>query len=125
MQQHEWVHRGKTSDAQNFIREYVKEKRKYGDYAVIDIGGGLGNWAQDFSDLCLDMNPMNNEKAISGDVYDESTWNGLPLEKFDMAILSHILEDVRDPFFLIEKALKLADKIFVSVPSIQLEFSKI
>ena len=101
----------------------MSEKRKLGEFRVIDIGGGLGNWAQDFSDVCVDMKSAGNPSVIAGDLYDPNTWQKLNSSKFDLAILSHILEDVRDPFFIIEQALKVSSLLYISVPSMFLEFS--
>ena len=120
-----WVHRGPTIDAQNYIRNFVIEKRNHADFRVIDIGGGLGNWAQDFSDVCIDMNSAANESVITGDLYNSETWEKLNQKHFDLAILSHILEDVRDPFYIIKKALEIAPLIYISVPSMLLEFEHV
>ncbi len=120
-----WVHRGPTIDAQNYIRNFVLEKRSQSDFKVIDIGGGLANWAQDFSDVCVDMTSAENESVITGDLYDPQTWAKIDQNIFDLAILSHILEDVRDPFYIIEKTLEIASLVYISIPSIFLEFEHI
>jgi hypothetical protein len=120
-----WVHRGQTIDAQSYIRNFVAEKRSNADFKVIDIGGGLGNWAKDFSDVCIDMKGGGNQKIITGDLYDSDTWEKLNNQRFDLAILSHILEDVRDPFYIIHKTLEIAKTVYISVPSIFLEFQHI
>ncbi len=123
----EWIDVGETKTHRDFIKEFVKTARSKSHYKVLDVGGGADSWAKDFADATLDImfEDPNDPFQISGDLFDSNTWKQFADERFDLVILSHILEDIRDPFYLIEQAFKISKKIFVSVPHKTLEFRKI
>jgi len=120
----QWIDVGDTLSHRKYLIDFCKNK----NYKVLDIGGGADSWAAEISTTCVDykVNPQNKSKInLHGDVLSDETWNHFINQKFDMVILSHILEDVRDPFYLIRKAREVSENLYISVPHKSLEVRNI
>ena len=101
------------------IFNYVKSKKEQGEFRVIDIGGWANGWTKDISDMIVDINEQDTEKTMSLNVcssldkllnYVET--NGL----FDYCICSHTLEDLYNPYLLMENFHKIAKAGVIMVP---------
>jgi len=119
-----WIDVGDTLSHRKYLINFCKHK----NYKVLDVGGGADSWAAEISTACIDykVNPLNKTKInLQGDIFSDVTWNYFTNQKFDIVILSHILEDVRDPFYLVRKAREVSENIFISVPHKSLEIRNI
>lgn len=101
-----------------------------GDSAVLDVGG----WARPFTraDWVIDLMPWDTRGClgrdgpeperfgpdtwVQRDICDRAPW---PFEdgRFDFAVCSHTLEDVRDPVWVCGEMLRVARAGYVEVPS--------
>jgi 2-polyprenyl-3-methyl-5-hydroxy-6-metoxy-1,4-benzoquinol methylase len=120
----QWIDIGDTLSHRKYLIDFCKNK----NYKVLDVGGGADSWAAEISTACIDykVNPLNKTKInLQGDILSDVTWNYFVNQKFDIVILSHILEDVRDPFYLVRKAREVSENLFISVPHKSLEVRNI
>jgi hypothetical protein len=105
-------------------------ERLGGDDLVLDVGG----WAAPFAraDWVIDLMPWQTRglygEAVPGtERFTEATWvewdicerRAWPFEdhRFDFAICSHTLEDVRDPIWVCSELSRVARAGYVEVPS--------
>jgi hypothetical protein len=104
---------------------------RVGDEAlVLDVGG----WAKPFTraDWVLDQMPyetrglygrdgveeerFSSETWVRRDICDHTPWP-FPDKKFDYAVCSHTLEDVRDPIWVCHELVRVAKAGYIEVPS--------
>lgn len=105
------------------IKKYVEENKKIKEnYKVIDIGGGLRNKAGipidtlfDLSDESLKKN-TNKIEIIKKDFCTKEGWDTLEDNHFDFSICTHTLEDVRDPYFVIQQIIRTSKEGYIAVP---------
>lgn len=117
-----WIDVGSTSQHRSLLLEKVLDRKKSGKFRVLDLGGGVNGWASEIRDYSVDL-VEGGERSIVGDLFSETTWETIrSLGRFDLVILSHILEDVRDPFYILRKTSEISDHVFISVPSKFVEF---
>ncbi len=97
------------------VVEYAKGKK------VIDVGGALNHWFEPQPFCCLDILKGDCKLNFQGDVNMPLGWEEI-LEyvenhgKFDFAICTHVLEDVRNPPMILESLPLIAHEGFVSMP---------
>jgi hypothetical protein len=87
------------------------EARLPADGLVLDVGGATNRLAR--ADVVIDVLPGAD---VVRDVCDREPW---PFEdgRFDFAICSHTLEDVRDPIWVCSELQRVARAGYVEVPS--------
>lgn len=90
---------------------------------VIDIGG-VNSYANGKLDAIIDIRQpqASARKVFVMDICNPDHWKWVELEvkkngKWDYAICTHTLEDVRDPFFVISMIEKIAHSGLIVVPS--------
>ncbi len=121
---------------------YLEKKRFK---RVIDIGGADNPWAGEHVTAYLDLrdpheylkgSPSNRlkqdldkAKIFLGDVNDPDGWEEVNEDvkingKFDFCICSHILEDIRNPPYVIKQLPKIANAGFIAFPSAHWELGQ-
>jgi 2-polyprenyl-3-methyl-5-hydroxy-6-metoxy-1,4-benzoquinol methylase len=107
---------------EEFLCKYIDEKS-----SVIDIGCGVGRWCKVASKYAKNVvgidydaslisianreNKAENIEFIVGDVTKD-----LQNRKFDLALLTHVIEHIETPDILLNELKNIADKIIVEVP---------
>jgi hypothetical protein len=98
---------------------------------VVDVGGGAAPFPR--ADWVLDAIPYQERSLLRGveiglapryskdrwvqlDLCDHRPWP-IPDKKFDFAVCSHLLEDVRDPVWVCSEMSRIAKAGYIEVPS--------
>jgi len=139
-------HFGKQSKGVVELVNFLSSKKEKTDYKVLDVGGAIGPYFWEHTDVLLDWNepvesdiwipeeygtPPNTYKGqfIQGDITAEEGWTEL-LEivskngKFDFVICRHTLEDIENPKFVTDKLQKVAKAGFIAFPGKHMEMEK-
>jgi len=113
----------------NKVQTFLKENPQ----SVIDIGGAMGSWADEVVTAYLDCNSTKylsgktNSLLFDGNISDYEGWmsvldhvkeNG----KFDFAICTQTLEDIRNPQLVLKMLPLIAKEGYIDVPSKYHEF---
>lgn len=114
------------------VLEQLKTRKLYSTYRVIDIGGAYGKgWSNEVTDLYVDLNaPVENERNIKIDICDYKNWSKVErvveqYGKFDYAICTHTLEDLYNPFVVLDFLPKIAKAGIITMPSLQTELCRL
>lgn len=130
-------------DQREYAKEYIAQKTSIG--SVIDIGGVMNPWAGELITHFVDMNTpksylkdnypevyenVKSAEVFKMDVCSAETWDYLISYvevhgKFDFAICTHVLEDIRNPEIVVSGLSKIAKEGFVSVPSTHWELGHV
>ncbi len=94
-------------------------------YRVVDIGGGHNPWADEVVDAYVDVFEFETDKPLYvGDINDDEIWRTLQLDGvFDFAIVSHVLEDIRNPMMGLKWLPLVAKSGFLGLPVKHREFA--
>ena len=87
---------------------------------ILDLGGGKNSWLGEYVTDIIDLYPdYSNPKVnyIKGDFYDVTIWDNIPDEYFDFVNCSHVLEDIRDPKFIVNMMSKKSKAGLIIVPN--------
>jgi len=114
----------------NKVQTYLKENS---EFKVIDVGGAMGSWAEPRVDAYLDINSTSYLKGKSeallfdGNLSDPEGYDSILAYvaehgKFDFAICTQTLEDIRNPSFVLQMLSKIAKEGYIDVPSKYHEF---
>ncbi|MDQ3936543.1 MAG: class I SAM-dependent methyltransferase [Actinomycetota bacterium] len=105
-------------------QERVLARLSDGDL-VLDVGGGASPFAR--ADWVLDLLPYEERRAVAGERFGPESWVRRDIcdrepwpfadGRFDFAICSHTLEDVRDPVWVCSELQRVARAGYVEVPS--------
>ena len=95
------------------------------DDLVLDVGGGASPLAR--ADWVIDLTPYDERRAVPDERFTRDTWvqrdvcdrEPWPFEdgRFDFAVCSHTLEDVRDPIHVCSELQRVARAGYIEVPS--------
>lgn len=115
------------------VLEYLAARRRESAFRVIDVGGRYNPWADEHTDAYVDLFPTEagDEKTVYvGNICTDEVWEKIERHtawegKFDFSICTHVLEDVRDPFFVARRLAKISKAGFVSVPTKHSELSNV
>lgn len=118
-------HNNSKALSEDFLRRWIPENG-----SVIDVGCGVGRWCRiaskyagtvvgiDFSeDLILRAKKDTGEDNIEYVVGDVTTQ--LAGQRFDIALLIHVIEHIEDPDRILMELRSVADKIIVEVPDFE------
>lgn len=114
-------------DKLNIIR-FVRNKKSQGNFSVVDIGGWAGGWSASIADLIVDINVVDSEKTLQLNVcqsLDKLLTYVQQYGKFDFCICSHTLEDLYNPYLLLENFSNIAKSGVIMVPYFKTELSHI
>ncbi|MBW1800195.1 MAG: hypothetical protein JRJ85_05630 [Deltaproteobacteria bacterium] len=109
------------------VKRYLRNVRSENPhYTVIDIGGALNPWCDEFVTTYVDINEVSTKREVLiGNFMEEAFWEGIRGRSWDFAICTHVLEDIRDPLFLVKKILRIVDAGFIAVPNKHTELSPV
>jgi hypothetical protein len=117
-----WIDNGPTEQHRNYLIKYVKNKKAHSVYKVLDIGANANSWTKEIADATVDIVvDVDDNSRLVGDVMDIATYSNIG-DDWDLIILSHILEDVRDPFFVWNSLKDKSKEFYISSPSKFAEF---
>lgn len=118
-----------SSVSRQEVKKLIKEKK----LNAIDVGAGVNYWSYPECTIVADIlkeenfsNYDNNEtkikKVFNLNLQNSNTWSELidyvdENGKFDFSICSHTLEDLVNPFEVINLLVKISQKGFIAVPS--------
>ena len=125
------------SDQRPAFLNYLKENSFP---RVVDVGGTDFPWAYKYVNAYLDMRSpqevldktyegyryAGRAKVFLGDVNDDDGWKEIKQDvadngKYDFVICSHLLEDLRNPQYVIRQLPKIAKAGYVGFPSVHWE----
>ena len=124
-------------DAVELLRQRVldrlaRERRERATFTVLDVGGGANAWADSQVDAYVDIVPFATDRRLFlGDVCRPAVWDEIAQEvehrgaRYDFSICTHVLEDVRDPFFVARQLARVSAAGFVSMPTKHTELSHV
>ena len=105
---------------------YILERKKQGNFSVVDVGGSVNGWSAPYVDAVIDFNLLEINKTniihfncdithpdSYKEVFEYIEKNG----KFDFCICTHTLEDIINPVFVCEQICKISKEGFISFPS--------
>ena len=100
------------------LEQIRQRKAANPNYTVVDIGGRHNPWADDVVDVYVDVFPFETDKRLYvGDVNSEDIWRELGADgPFDFVIISHVLEDIRDPITGLNWLPRIAHGGFLGLP---------
>lgn len=92
--------------------------------SVIDVGAAYNPWAKDYITHTVDINDIPAQfHQFKGNICEETVWDSVVDycetlgSKFDFAICTHTLEDILNPFFVVNKLSLVAKEGVISMPS--------
>ena len=127
---------GYEEDHKVELNEYLSEKKKNGNFKVLDLGGSVGHWFWDKTDVIFDIIPPTknygttfNGEYIPGNATLPEGWKNLNSYikkngKFDFVICRQTLEDLGHPEFVVNQLQKVAKAGWIGVPSKHFELMK-
>lgn len=119
-----------TQISRGYMLEQIKTAKAQGTFKVIDIGGEAGaGWNAGYVDAMVDINGGNNP-LYNFDICKPQAWQPLLDHvavngKFDYAICTHTLEDIYDPFVVLDNLGKIALRGGITTPSVRAELSHV
>jgi 2-polyprenyl-3-methyl-5-hydroxy-6-metoxy-1,4-benzoquinol methylase len=98
------------------VPSYVKGKK------VIDVGGAMHHWLDPKPYACVDIQESDCEVNFQGDINMPLVWDEVSdyvdaYGKFDFAVCTHVLEDIRNPPIVLEMLPLIAKEGFISMPN--------
>src|SRR5271154_1289163 len=104
---------------------------------VLDLGG----WDRVFprANVVVDLLPYDTRKIVYPDHPEQFKkedwiiadfcsplfWNSIPDKSFDFAMISHTLEDIRDPLYVCSQMIRCAKRGYIEAPSKFRECAKV
>lgn len=119
---------GAVSTLRQRVLDYLAEKRAASEFRVIDVGGRYNPWADEHTDAYVDLFPTDSSdrNIYVGNICKPDVWDEIRADgPFDFSICTHVLEDVRDPFFVAAQLQSISKAGFVSVPTKHSELSNV
>ncbi len=108
------------------VLSYLSElKANDSNFSVVDIGGAINPWSAAVADCYVDMNETTGHETIRGDIHDPAVWREIRGRNFDFVICSHLLEDIRDPLFVLSRMRETFTHGYIAMPSKHVEFGHI
>lgn len=111
------------------VLDYLAEQRGQGDFRVIDVGGRYNPWADEYTNAYVDLFPTDSsgKKIFVGNICRPEVWAEVRQtgRLFDFSICTHVLEDIRDPFFVAQQLASISKAGYVSVPTKHSEMSNV
>ena len=113
----------------NKVQTFLKNRP---DFSVLDVGGAMGSWLDEFVTAYLDCNASeylagkSKAQLFDGNISDEEGWESILAYvaehgKFDFASCTQTLEDIRNPSLVLKMLPKVALQGYIDVPSKFLE----
>ena len=98
------------------------EKEKSQNFKVLNVGETLdriGLPVDAIFDIrgLEDSSKSENLKVYPYDICKKDSWSEISDNEYDYVVCTHTLEDVRDPYFVIEQLQRVAKAGYIAVPS--------
>jgi hypothetical protein len=111
-------------DTRAYVTEYLDEKKKNDpNFCVVDVGGAGNPWYPR-SNYIVDMNPTEGRDIICGDINNSSTWETIRSINPDFIICTHVLEDIRNPFYVMDEIQRSSPAGYISFPTKHQELTR-
>ena len=108
------------------LRYLEAQRQRNPQYRVLDIGGAGNPWCDEFVDAYVDIQPVNTAKrVILGDINEPEVWREILATPWDFCICTHVLEDIRNPAFVLANLQRAARGGFIATPNKHTEFTSI
>jgi|GEM_PF-687697 len=111
---------------QRALAYLAKRKQKNPGYTVLDVGGASKPWADEYVDAYVDIKSFATTKRVFlGNICEPEIWDEVMAAhgRFDFVICTHVLEDIRDPVFVVRQMRRLARAGFIAMPTKHFEFT--
>ena len=107
------------------VLKYLRDmKTRNPNATVLDVGGAANPWCDEFVDAYIDINYLKTEKKVFiGDICQPKLWEEVAKVKYDFSICTQVLEDIRNPEFVIRQIINTSKAGFISVPNKHTEMS--
>ena len=113
------------------LNQYLADKRKGGDFKVLDVGGAVGPWFWDNTDVVMDFVPPRGFAGtyVEGNITQPEGWENIDSwiadnGRFDFVICRQTLEDISHPEFVVNQLQRVAKAGWIGVPSKQMELMR-
>ena len=120
---------GSVDTLRQRVLDHLATKRAAGEYRVIDVGGRYNPWADEHTDAYVDLFPTESsgKTIFVGNICESAVWEAIEASgnRFDFSICTHVLEDIRDPFFVASRLAKISTAGYVSVPTKHSEMANV
>ena len=120
---------GEVMEGRQLIADYVIYQKSKKPFTVIDVGGSATGWSLPIAAAFVDINKVDTFKTqFVVDICKQDSWNDLLLYvamngKFDFSICTHTLEDIYNPYLVLDHLPLIAKSGIISMPSIKTELN--
>ena len=106
---------------------YLKQlEARNGRATVLDVGGAANPWCDEFVTTYVDLQDVPTDReVIRGDLCDAAFRESFNGRRWDFALCTHVLEDLRDPLPVVLWMQRIAAAGFVAVPNKHTELSAV
>ena len=118
---------GEVIEGRHSIAEYVSLRKSIERFTVIDVGGSAVGWSVNIADAYVDINDCpSNKLNFKFDICRKEGWRKLfdyvdQFGKFDYSICTHTLEDIYNPYLVLDCLPKISKSGVISMPSVRTE----
>lgn len=120
---------GDIIEGRLIIADHIMREKSNGSFKVIDVGGTDTSWSSNLIDALVDVKSSDESKLqFIMDICRQDSWKKITdfVEengKFDFCICSHTLEDIYNPYLVLDNLPKIAKSGVISMPSIKMEIN--
>ena len=109
------------------VRRYIETQRAQNPaFRILEVGAAANPQYDDLVDTYMDLFPVRSRKpTITGDINLPAVWDAIAEESWDFVLCSHMLEDIRDPLFVLRQLTRHARGGFIAVPNKHTELSMV
>jgi hypothetical protein len=122
---------GDLLEGRDFLTQLVLDKKNQSNFNVIDVGGAATGWTNQIADVFVDINRQDNNKLqFNFDICREKNWDPIldyveKNGKFDFSICTHTLEDIYNPYLVLDMLPKISKQGYISTPSVLSEINNV
>ena len=122
---------GEVMQGRQQIADLIWNHKQQGKFTVVDVGGAATGWSAPLVDHMIDLNcDATLQHHMSFDICDVHAWNPMlqlvqHSGKFDYCICTHTLEDIHNPYVVLDLLPQIAHAGIISMPSIRCELSHV
>lgn len=118
---------GEVFEGRQLIADGIFKIKNQRQFSVIDVGGSAIGWSIPFADAFIDINKCDtNRYQYNFDICKEQNWSEVlkdidKVGKFDYCICTHTLEDIYNPYLVLDYLPRIAKAGIITVPSVKTE----
>lgn len=123
------VEYGEVLEGRERILDSIRQQKISKNFKVVDVGGAAVGWAAEVVDVFIDINHSSDEKKqFVFDICKEKDWQQVvdyvdEFGKFDFAICTHTLEDVYNPYVVLDHLPRISNSGIITMPSVKTEIN--